>query len=157
MNEHTDATDIAAPAATVWAILEDVRRMPELSPSTTSVTAPPRLCRVGDTFVQEVTLAGRSFRSTWEVTRIEPGLVLGLAGRLLPGTRYEMLEEIEPLDASHCRLHLTMRWKLPFGPLGKLAGKLGAERRALDEAGAVLDGVRRLAEAQVLMAGKVAP
>lgn len=148
MNEHTTEIEIAASATTVWAILEDVRRMPELSPSTTSVSAPPRLQHVGDTFEQEVTLAGRSFRSTWEVTAIEPGRVLGVAGRLLPGTRYEMLEEIEPIDDAHCRLRLTMRWKLPFGPLGKLAGKLGAERRALEEAEAVLDGVKRLAEAR---------
>jgi hypothetical protein len=146
MNERTHEIQIAASAATVWSILEDVRRMPELSPSTVEVDAPPRLRQVGDTFEQVIQLAGRSFRSTWEVTSIDPGRCLAIAGRLLPGTRYEMVEEVTPIVEGHCVLRLTMRWKLPFGPLGRLAGKLGAERRALEEAEAVLHGVRRLAE-----------
>ena len=38
-----------------------------------------------------------------------------------------------------------MAYKLPFGPLGRLAGRLGAEKRAIDEAEQVLVGVARLA------------
>jgi hypothetical protein len=41
---------------------------------------------------------------------------------------------------------LTIDYSLPFGPLGRLAGRLGVERKALDEAGQVLKGVARLAE-----------
>jgi len=40
-----------------------------------------------------------------------------------------------------------MEYRLPFGPLGRLAAKLGAEHRATEEAQLVLDGVRRQAEA----------
>ncbi len=147
MNEHTESIAIDAPRAVVWAILEDVRRMPELSPSTESVRAPARLTEVGQEFEQVVRLGGRRLSSTWVVTAIDPGRCLAIAGRLLPGTRYEMEEELRPLGGQSCELRLTMRWKLPLGPLGRLAGKLGAERRALEEAQAVLDGVRRLAEA----------
>jgi uncharacterized membrane protein len=149
MNETTREVEIDAPAAAVWAILEDVRRMPELSPSTVEVDAPPALRAVGDRFEQVVRLGGKRFRSEWEVTSIDPGRRLAIAGSVLPGTRYEMDEVVSPTGADGARttLRLTMRWKLPFGPVGRLAGRLGAERRAVDEAEHVLDGVRRLAEA----------
>ena len=62
MNETTETVDVDAPPARVWAVLEDVRRMPELSPSTESVDAPARLRAVGDTFDQ--TLA-KGFVELW--------------------------------------------------------------------------------------------
>lgn len=147
MNEATREVHVDAPPAAVWAVLEDVRRLPELSPSTESVDGPPALRAVGDRFQQVVRIAGRRFRSEWEVTAIDPGTRLVIAGSVLPGTRYEMEEGIAP-EAEGTRLRLTMRWRLPFGPVGRLAGRLGAERRAVDEAEQVLDGVRRLAEAR---------
>jgi hypothetical protein len=153
VNERVQEIAIAAPVDAVWAVVEDVRRMPELSPSTTSVTAPERLTQVGQTFEQVVTLAGRTFRSTWTVTRLVPGRVLAIEGRLLPGTRYSMLEELEPIDDTRTRLRLTMRWKLPFGPLGRLANRLGVEQRATSEADAVLHGVRHLAESGTVARG----
>lgn len=149
MNETTRSVHVDAPPAAVWAVLEDVRRMPELSPSTVEVSgAPPALRAVGDRFEQVVRLAGTRFRSEWEVTAIEPGRRLVIAGSVLPGTHYEMEETVTPDDGGGTRLQLTMRWRLPFGPVGRLAGRLGAERRAVDEATEVLDGVRRVAEAE---------
>jgi hypothetical protein len=148
MNETTREITIDAPPAAVWAILEDVRRMPELSPSTVEVDAPPVLRAVGDRFEQVVRLGGKRLRSEWEVTAIDPGTRLAIAGSVLPGTRYEMEEVVTPSGPGRTTLRLTMRWKLPFGPLGRLAGRLGAERRAVEEAEQVLDGVRRLAEAE---------
>lgn len=148
MNEHTEEVHIDAPPAVVWSVLVDVRRMPELSPSTESVRAPQALRAVDDEFEQTVRLAGKRFRSRWQVTAFVPERELAIAGQVLPGTRYEMVERLAP-DEGGTRLALTMRWRLPFGPVGRLAGRLGAERRALDEASAVLDGVKRLAEAEV--------
>jgi uncharacterized membrane protein len=145
VNEIRRGVDIDRPPAAVWAVLEDVRRLPELSPSTVEVVGPERLERAGQTFTQTVTLGGRRFTSEWEVLEIEPGRRLVIEGSVLPGTRYRMTEGIEPLAADRTRLTLTMAYKLPFGPLGKLAGKLGAERRAVAEAEQVLLGVARLA------------
>jgi uncharacterized membrane protein len=146
MNETAREIEIDAPVPAVWSTLVDVRRMPELSPSTESVDAPELLRAVGDRFEQTVRLGGRRFRSTWTVTRFEPGRLLAIEGKLLPGTHYEIEQELAPAG-DRTRLRYTMRWRLPFGPLGRLAGRLGAERRALDEAQAVLDGIRRMAEA----------
>lgn len=146
MTETTRSTSIDASPQAVWAILEDVRRMPELSPSTESVDAPPRLAAVGDRFDQTVRVGGRRLTSAWTVTAIDPGRCLAITGKVAPGTSYDLVERIEP-EGRGTRLTLTMRWRLPFGPLGRLAGRLGVERRALSEATDVLDGVRRLAEA----------
>jgi uncharacterized membrane protein len=144
VNEVRRSVEIDTPAAAVWAVLEDVRRLPELSPSTVEVVAPDRLERAGQSFTQTVTLGGKRFTSDWEVLEIEAGRRLVIQGSVLPGTRYRMTEDIEALGPDRTRLSLTMAYKLPFGPLGKLAGKLGAEKRAVDEAEQVLVGVARL-------------
>lgn len=125
--------------------MEDVRLLPELSPSTVEVTAPDRLTSVGQTFTQTVRLAGRSFTSEWRVEQIDPGRRLVITGSVLPGTHYEMTESIEA-DGDGTRLELTMAYRLPFGPVGRLASRLGVERRAVDEAETVLAGVRDAAE-----------
>lgn len=145
MNEVRHCVTASASPARVWAVFEDVRRLPELSPSTMSVVAPPRLTKVGETFEQTVALGGRRFTSTWTVEAITPGERLVISGQVLPGTHYEMTEELRPLGDG-TEVCLTMRYKLPFGPLGRLAGRLGAEKRATDEARQVLEGVARMAE-----------
>ena len=141
------SVDIDAPAHAVWAVLEDVRRLPDFSPSTVAVDAPARLSKAGQTFTQTVRLAGRSFTSTWTVTEIAPGTRLVIEGSVLPGTHYEMAESIRATGDASTTFTLVMDYHLPFGPLGRLAGKLGAEQRAVEEAELVLDGVRRSAEA----------
>jgi uncharacterized membrane protein len=136
----------AAPAPAVWAVLEDVGRLPELSPGTVEVVAPDRLTEVGQTFEQTVELGGKRFTSTWTVEAITAGECLVISGRLLPGTQYEMTEELRPLGDDRTEVCLTMRYKLPFGPLGRLAARLGAERRATEEGSQVLEAVARAAE-----------
>jgi uncharacterized membrane protein len=144
VNEVRRSVEIDRPAADVWAVLEDVRRLPELSPSTVEVVAPERLERAGQTFTQTVTLGGKRFTSEWEVVEIDAGRRLVIQGSVLPGTRYRMTEDIEAIGPDRSRFSLTMSYKLPFGPLGRLAGRLGAEKRAVDEAEQVLVGVARL-------------
>ncbi|MBA2280574.1 MAG: SRPBCC family protein [Acidimicrobiia bacterium] len=149
MNEVERSQEVAAPAAVVWSVLEDVRLLPTFSPSTVEVNAPARLERVGQEFEQVVELAGRRFRSTWTVEAIDPGRCLVITGSVLPGTKYRMTEMIEPLGPDRSRVGLVMAYKLPFGPLGRLAAKLGVETRAVAEVELVLAGVARAAEAQV--------
>ncbi len=146
MNEVRRCVTSEASPEAVWAVLEDVNRLPDLSPGTVDVDGPRRLTEVGQTFEQTVELGGKRFTSTWTVDQITPGERLVISGRLLPGTSYEMTEEIKALGDGRTEVCLTMRYKLPFGPLGRLASKLGAERRATDEAGQVLEAVARAAE-----------
>lgn len=146
MNEVRHCVTAEASSAAVWKVLEDVNRLPELSPGTVWVDGPARLTTVGQTFEQTVELAGKQFTSTWTVDEITAGERLVISGRLLPGTHYEMTEDLQELDEQRTEVCLTMRYKLPFGPLGRLAARLGAERRATDEAGQVLEAVAAMAE-----------
>jgi uncharacterized protein YndB with AHSA1/START domain len=149
MGTVTRHTDIDADPERVWGVLEDVSRLPELSESTTGVRVDGPLRSVGQEFEQTVELAGRTFTSTWSVLELTPAERLVIEGSVAPGTRYRMTEELEAsedADGAGTRLSLTMDYRLPFGPLGRLAGRLGVERRAIAEAEQVLAGVRRVAE-----------
>jgi hypothetical protein len=160
MGSSTTQIEIPAAPAEVWEVLEDVRLLPDLSRGTVAVEAPERLSAVGDRFEQTVELAGRSFTSTWTVREIEPGRRLVIEGSVLPGTRYRMtesLEEVRPGPDPSTRLTLTMDYSLPFGPLGRLAARLGVERRAAAEAEEVLRGVDRVVRERRRGAGGAPP
>jgi hypothetical protein len=140
-------TVIERPVAAVWAVLEDVRRLPEFSASTVAVRdAPERLTAAGQTFHQEVRLLGRSFDSEWVVNAIEPGRSLTIEGDVGYGVRYCLTESLEPLGPAQCRFGLRIDYRLPLGVLGRVAGRLGVERRAESEAGEVVAGMKRLVE-----------
>lgn len=96
-------------------------------------------------FTHTVTLGGRSFTSTWTVEEIEPGRRLVIQGSVLPGTTYRMTENLHP-DGDGTTLELLMEYKLPIGPLDRLASRLGDERRAAEEAAQVVQGVKAHAE-----------
>lgn len=145
MTELTRCAVARATVDEVWEVLEDVRRLEDWSPSTTAVDAPARLTAAGDTFTQTVRVGGRSFTSRWTVERFEAARRLTLSGRVAPGVRVEMDEALREVPDG-VEVCLTMRYDLPFGPLGRLAGRLGLVRRADEEAAQVLEQV--VAEAE---------
>lgn len=138
----------AAPTEVVWGVLQEVRRLQDWSPSTTAVDGPAQLTGAGERFTQTVEVGGRAFRSEWTVDRYEPQRRLTLSGRVLPGVRVEMDEILAP-SGTGTEICLTMRYRLPFGPLGRLAGRLGLVGRAATEAGSVLAHVAAEAEARM--------
>ena len=141
------SVDIARPATDVWALLEDVRRLPEFSKSTVEVLdAPERLTHAGQHFRQVVRQVGRCFESDWEVLDIEPGRRLVIEGSVGFGVRYRLTESVEPVGTDASRMTLQVDYTLPFGPLGKVASRLGVERLAEREAGEVLEGLKRVIE-----------
>jgi uncharacterized membrane protein len=145
--EH--AVEIDAPATDVWAVLEDVRRLPELSPSTEAVLdAPDRLSAVGQRFRQVVKLLGRSYESDWSVVAFSARSSLAIQGTVGYGVSYCLTEAVEPISANRSRLIVTIDYKLPFGPLGRVASKLGVESRARAESRQVVDGIRRIVEGE---------
>ena len=139
--------EIERPAAAVWAVLEDVRRLPEFSASTVAVReAPARLTEPGQTFHQEVKLLGRTFDSEWVVTALDAGRSLTIEGDVGYGVRYCLTESLEALGPDRCRFGLHIEYRLPLGVLGKVAGRLGVERRAQAEAAEVVAGMKALVE-----------
>ena len=144
--EH--AIEIERPAEAVWAVLEDVRRLPEFSASTIAVRdAPERLTTPRQTFHQEVKVLGRRFDSEWVVKDLQPGRSVTIEGDVGYGVRYCLTESLEPLGPDRCRFGLRVDYRLPLGVLGRVAGRLGVERRAHAEAGEVVAGMKRLVEA----------
>ncbi|MFN8037624.1 MAG: SRPBCC family protein [Acidimicrobiales bacterium] len=134
---------VERPVDVVWDVWTDVRLLPELSQSTTAVTgAPDRLTAPGETFEQTVRAAGRQVHTTWTVTEIEPADHLTITGRPAPGVTVELTEQVEDLGDQRTRLTLRIDYRLPFGPLGAVASRLGVERMARDEAAALLDRLR---------------
>jgi uncharacterized membrane protein len=145
--EHT--VDIDAPLDDVWALLEDVRRLPEFSPSTRAVLdAPPRLTAVGQRFRQLVKLLGRSFDSEWRVVDLRPKSTIAIEGSVGYGVGYCLTQQVAATSPNRSRLTVKIDYKLPFGPLGRIASKLGVESRARDESRQVVEGIRRIVESE---------
>ncbi len=140
--------EVERPVEDVWDVLKDVRRLPEFSSSTVAVLdAPERITRPGQRFRQVVMWMGRRFESEWEVTEVVPERKVAITGNMGPGGRYWLVQEAEPIGPDRTRLSLTMDYRLPFGPLGKVAARLGVAQRAEREAGEVVEGIKRLVEA----------
>lgn len=137
----TDSVDIDATVTDAWHVLRDVSILPELSPSTTAVEAEGPLVQVGQRFRQTVRLMGRSWTSTWTVTDLDAPTRLGIEGSLAPGVAYRLLEELRPLGSGRCQLRVEARYELPLGTLGRLASRVGVERRVARELDGVLRGV----------------
>lgn len=113
------SVEIAASPAEVFAVLADVRRLPEWQTGCTGVTieSDGPVAR-GTRFRQEITFAGRKGEQDVEVVELEPDRVLTLqvlTGPLPVRARHTL----EPY-AGGTRLTVVMEGDL--GPLGRLAG-----------------------------------
>ena len=151
MPSFSRTVDVDRPIAQVWDVWSDVRLLPQLSSSTTGVLdAPDRLTEVGQTFRQIVRAVGRCFESTWTVSSIADQDHLTIEGSLGTGmgVRYQITEQVTALTPGRTQLTLSVDYKLPFGPFGRLASKLGVEKLAQRESGEVLDRLKGLLEAQ---------
>jgi uncharacterized membrane protein len=147
MTSFSSSLVVARPIAEVWDVWSDVRILPQLSPSTVEVRgAPERLTEVGQEFVQIVQAAGRCFESTWTVIDVVPEDHLTIEGSVGLGARYQLTERVEAEGADHTRLTLEIEYRLPFGPLGRLASKLGIEHLARKETDEVLRNLATLLE-----------
>ena len=142
--------EVHAEPARVWDVLVDVRRLPQVSSHTVEVKdAPERLTHRGQRFTQVVVAVGKRFESEWEVRRFDPGRALAIEGGVGFGVRYCLTETVVPSAAPGCStLSVRIQYKLPFGPLGRIASRLGVERLAATEAQQVLERIARLAGAQ---------
>ncbi len=142
----TQRMEVDASPAAVWSILVDVSRLPEISRSTTEVVTEGPLQSPGQTFEQTVRLGGRSWTSHWQVDEIVPERSLTISGSLPLGTPYTMTERLTAAGEHRTRLEICAEYELPMGALGRLAGRLGVERRARSELRDVIRGVAQLAQ-----------
>ena len=64
------------------------------------------------------------------------------------GVRYCLTETLEAVGPERCRFGLHIDYRLPLGLLGRVAGRLGVERRAEAEAAEVVAGMKALVEGE---------
>lgn len=141
--------DVELPIAEVWNLWTDVRILPQLSSSTTEVLdAPERLTEVGQTFRQVVRAVGRCFEVDWTVRSIAPEDHLTIEGSPGMGVRPTLTERVEPLSPTRTRLTIDVDYSLPFGPLGRLASKLGVVQLARRETDEILERLKALLESK---------
>ena len=147
MGEIERSIEVRADPGRVWDVLVDVRRLPEVSRHTCKVKdAPAKLSREGERFTQVVVAVGKRFESVWSVVRFDPGRLVAIEGSVGFGVRYCLTESVEPAGPGTSRLTVRIQYKLPFGPLGRVAAKLGVERLAAAEAEQVLANIAAIAQ-----------
>ncbi len=140
--------EVERPAEQLFAVLADVRRLPEVSSMTVAVTgAPERLSGVGETFSQRVRILGRELDSDWTVTAFEEGRLVQAAGTSNLGGRISLEERVTPLGPARCRLDYSFEYVLPGSIVGRLAAR-AVEGRARKEAQDVLASLKAKVEAQ---------
>ncbi|CAA9209911.1 MAG: hypothetical protein AVDCRST_MAG76-57 [uncultured Acidimicrobiales bacterium] len=141
------SVEVRAEPARVWDVLVDVRCLPKVSSHTVEVkNAPDRLTHRGERFTQVVVAVGKRFESEWEVHGFDPGRAISIEGSVGFGVRYCLTETVAPAGAGRSTLSVRIQYKLPFGPLGRIASRLGVERLAAVEAQQVLTRIAAFAE-----------
>src|SRR5690606_38444762 len=108
--------------------------------------APERLTGVGQTFRQVVRAVGRCFDVEWTVTSIAEGDHLTIEGSIGLGVSQQLTERVTSLSPTRTRLTIDVDYKLPFGPLGRLASRLGVDQLARRETTEILDRLKVVIE-----------
>ena len=148
MPTFSRSVTVERPIAQVWDVWTDVRILPRLSASTAEVLdAPERLSEPGQTFRQVVRAVGRCFESVWTVTSIDAEDHLTIEGSVGFGVRYQLTEQVRALADDRTECTIVVDYRLPFGPLGRVASKLGIEQLAQRESAEVLSQLKQLLEA----------
>ncbi|HYC33443.1 MAG TPA: SRPBCC family protein [Gemmatimonadales bacterium] len=126
------STDIAAPPDRVWAVMADVERWHEWTPTVTSI----------ERLDKGPLVAGSRARirqprlpvAVWEVTELVPGKSFVWVTRS-PGVRVIARHEVEPSGAG-ARATLSVRFTGPLGPLvAWVTGSLNERYLALEAKG----------------------
>ena len=147
MPAFSRSVDVDRPIAEVWDIWTDVSILPQLSSSTTEVLdAPDRLTQVGQTFRQVVRAVGRCFDVRWTVTSIDEQDHLTIEASVGLGVSQQLTERVTSLSPTRTRLTIDVEYQLPFGPLGRLASKLGVEQLARRETTEILGKLQSVIE-----------
>jgi carbon monoxide dehydrogenase subunit G len=142
--------DIEASATTVWAVITDLDRSPEVLSSVERVERLDggRRFGIGTRWRETRTMFGRQATEEMEVTDVDDGVsytVVADSGK----TRYTSVLSLEPITAGRARLSMTFGAEtrgVVATVLGATIGRLfqGASRKALEQD---LDDIARAAEA----------
>jgi carbon monoxide dehydrogenase subunit G len=115
-------TEIAAPPERVYELVMDPRRLADwVTIHRALVDAPDGQLARGSELVQELHLAGSSFRVHWTVVEDDRPARVVWEGRGPLGARARVVYSIEA-RGQRTRFSYLNEYELPGGPLGRLAG-----------------------------------
>jgi carbon monoxide dehydrogenase subunit G len=87
------------------------------------LSAPDGLVEKGDCVVQQMKVAGKKFKVSWDVEVADRPSKVRWTGRGPMGTKARATYELSPNDNGGTRFHYTNEYDLPGGPIGRMAGK----------------------------------
>ena len=107
--EMTATREIARPASEVFAFFSDASNNPKWQNGMVSCewTSEPPI-GIGSTYEQKARFMGRDITSTFEVTRFEPGRLIGI-DTIQSTFPIHVVRTVDPIDESSCRVsaHIT--------------------------------------------------
>ena len=135
--------DLPAPPEEVWAVVSDLSRYPDwVTVHRAFPDGAPSSPAEGDSFRQELTVAGQDFEVTWTVEAADAPHRLAFRGTGPAGTKafteYRLSEQ-----GGGTHFDYVNEFDLPGGPLGAIAGR-AVEPQSRGEAERSLEQLRAL-------------
>jgi len=138
--------EIAAPPDAVYEAMMDPDRLEQWVTIHRGVSgAPEPPLSEGDSFVQTLALAGKSFKVEWEVTRADAPRAADWEGKGPAGSAARVAYRIEP-SGDGSKVRYENEFDFPAGFLGSLAGRLLVSSPAKREAERSLARLKELLE-----------
>jgi uncharacterized membrane protein len=140
------SVDVDAPLELCWELNADATRLTEWNPSVVEVReVTGRLDQLGTTYTGVLRAMGRNWNGRNEVVRVEPLQLIETLGKGVGGATARVRVKFER-QGSGTRITVTMRYELPGGVLGRIAGGLFAGPELEGQLEASNAGFKRLAE-----------
>jgi uncharacterized protein YndB with AHSA1/START domain len=142
----TETIYLAAPPRRVWETVMDPTQLGRWVTTHDSVAdAPSGPVREGDSFIQKLRLAGKSFAVDWTVVEADEPNVARWEGQGPGGSHARVSYRLSSEDGG-TRFDYRSEFALPGGALGKIAGGLLAAAPGKREASRSLERLRALLE-----------
>jgi uncharacterized protein YndB with AHSA1/START domain len=136
MADCTASLIVDASPETVWSLISDVRRWPDLLPTTVTSVTPAEPSRPEEPGARYVMEQPRIPRATWTMLEwAPPGRFVWQSA--MPGVRTTGTHVVEPTADGGSRLTLDIAWTGPLAPLVRLAYGRLTQRYVDTEAGQV--------------------
>lgn len=138
------AIEIAAPAAEVYEVVMDPRRLEDWVTVHAGLHDAPDRLKKGSELSQSIKVAGQKFKVEWVVVKADEPSAVEWEGRGPMGTKARVAYGLEDAGGA-TRFNYVNEYDFPGGPLGRLGAK-AFERTAGKEADRTLEKLKGLLE-----------
>ena len=147
MPEVSSEIGLEASPEEVWEVVMDPHRLSDWVTTHVALKgdAPSELGE-GSTFKQKLKVGGPSFDVTWKVIEADRPRRVEWAGDGPAGSSASVIYELEPHGEGATKFTYVNDFKLPGGPLGRLAGRTVGAATARREAERSLANLKKLVE-----------